>query len=487
MATISSISSGLSSVEQLVQQFMEKEKQPVYDLQSSRSALSSRLNIYTDVKSTLTKLRDLSKNFTRVGTLNSLIKRTATSSNENFLKVTAAGNASIGTHALRINRLASADTGISKQLTNDGLDLAGKTEGLQEFTIAVGSGDAVTISVTVDAADTNETVMQKVRDAINEADVDVNASIVHDTANTSRLIIKSSETGSDKGITLVETGGAEILQELNYIDKHGARILSSGTDGGFVVDNIADLDAEIEFDGITIYKSQNEITDILEGVTFNLVRAQEPDDIDLSFTINKDTSNAKTEIEAFIEQYNSVIKYLNEKTRVDPVNKFRGDLAGDVVFGGLKYSIRSIMSTGVTGIPDTDLQFLYQIGISIARDGTLSIKDSDKFDEKLDADFEGVTGLFSSENGYGAALTELLDNFVNSGGAVDRSKKSINNRISSIDLRIKNYEARLLIKAESLRRKFTDLQRTLSLLNSQQTTVQNYLSGGFGASGAYSY
>ena len=45
--------------------------------------------------------------------------------------------------------------------------------------------------------------------------------------------------------------------------------------------------------------------------------------------------------------------------------------------------------------------------------------------------------------------------------------------------RIKNFEAQLVIREESLRRKFTELQRTLSLLNSQQAALQSIFSSSF--------
>ena len=217
----------------------------------------------------------------------------------------------------------------------------------------------------------------------------------------------------------------------------------------------------------------------MTGVTIKLLQAQPDGDSPLAVTVADDTEIIKSEIEKFIEKYNDAVKYLNEKTRVDTVNFKRGDLTGDAVFNGLKFSLRGLVSSRVTGLPAGEVQFLSQIGIQLARDGTLSVTDSDKFDEMVNDNLEQVTNLFSSENGYGKSLTNLLERFVTTGGAVDRSKKGIERRISSIDTRIKNFQERLRIREASLRRKFTELQRSLSLLNAQQAAIRSVFSSSF--------
>jgi len=485
VATIPLITSSANSIDTLVERFIEPERQPVKDLENTKKDLQRRLAVFTDLKSKLQILRDKAYDFTRIGSLSNLLTKTAASSNENYFSVTATAEAEVSNYSIKIDRLASADTAVSKQLARSEFDLAAASSGIQEFTIAVGDGEAVTISITIDAADTNEDVMNKIRDAINDTDLDVTTSVMYDTSSTARLIIKSGETGSEDYLNLTEIGGSNILRELNYLASDGMRIQSSGTNGGFLVQNIADLDAVLNVDGVDIIKTTNEIDDVLTGITIKLHRAQEAEDAELAFTVANDTENTKSEIEKFIEVYNEVIKYLNEKTRVDTVNFTRGDLAGDAIFSGLKFSLRGIVMSGITGLPDGDIQFQTQIGIKTARDGTLSIGDASRFEENLADNLEHVAGLFSAENGYGNLLTGMLDKFVNSGGTVDRSKKGINRQISSIDTRIKNYEARLRIREESLRRKFTELQKSLSLLNSQQAIIQNYLTSSFQTTGAY--
>jgi len=476
MAEISGVAGNQSSIDTLVQRFISQERGPVNDLQSSKKELQRRLLVYTDLKSHLKSLNDLVKEFSRVGTLNNMLKKNATSSNEKYFNVTATGGAVLGNHSIKVDRVASGDTGISSQFINADNDLASSLSGTQEFTLAIGEGDPVTISVNIDPADTNEEVMNKIRTAINDSGLEVNASIIKDTSSTARLVIKSKVTGSENSLDLVAVGNSKLLETLGYIDKKGERNSSSGTSGGFLFQDFTELDAKLTIDGIQIIKGSNEITDVFEGVTINLNQAQEEDDTSLTLSVAQDTENAKNEIEKFIEKYNEVLKYLNEKTKVDTENRIRGDLAGDSIFRGLKYSMRGILSQGLQGQSSGDLQFLSQIGITAARDGTLSISKRDKFDDALNGDLEQVTKLFTSESGIGKSLNNLLKNFVSSGGRVDRTKKSIDRRITSMDVRIKNFEERLLLREKSLRLRFTDLQRTLNLLNSQQALISRQFS-----------
>jgi len=471
---ISNITSGANSIDTLVQRFMVKEREPVTNLENEKSELQDRLNIFTDLKDKLKIIRDKAKDFTRVGSLNTLNTKTATLSDSSHFSITPSASAHIGSYAIRVDRIASMDTGVSRQLERD--TVWDYDTGLQEFTIAVGDGEAQTISITIEDTDTHLDVMNKVADAVNAAGIEVTASVINDTSSTARLVIKSNETGSENYLNIAGVGGSNILSDLGYVKSNGTRLESSGTGGGFLVLDTADLDAKINLDGIDIIKGTNEIQDVIEGITIKLLKVHDADASPTTFTIDSDTSNAKTEIEDFIEKFNEAIKYLNEKTKIDTTTYERGALVGDIVFSGIKFSMRSIVSSAVTSIAPGGIQLLSQAGIELSREGTLSIADSSKFEDALETNFDDIVQIFSAEDGIANNLVDLLDNFITAGGSIDRRKQSINSQMSSIDTRIKNYEARLLIREQNLRQQYTELQKTLSLLNSQRATLQSYQS-----------
>ncbi|MCF6149824.1 MAG: flagellar filament capping protein FliD [Candidatus Kuenenia sp.] len=102
-----SASSGLNS---LVAQFMALEKKPLYELQSQRTKLYSKIDLYTDLDSKisdlLTSARDLAS------TENSSIYNARTSSTSESKEVTATANsnAATGTYQMRVLQLAAGSS-----------------------------------------------------------------------------------------------------------------------------------------------------------------------------------------------------------------------------------------------------------------------------------------------------------------------------------------------------------------------------------------
>ena len=94
--------------------------------------------------------------------------KTATSSNSTFVTATASGSASIGVASIRINQLAQNDTAVSQNLTSA---TANAITGTHHFVINGGDGNGgqtnSDVYVTFGTSETNQTVMQKIANAIN--------------------------------------------------------------------------------------------------------------------------------------------------------------------------------------------------------------------------------------------------------------------------------------------------------------------------------
>ena len=75
-------------------------------------------------------------------------------------------------------------------------------------------------------------------------------------------------------------------------------------------------DAVIEIGNLTLQKSSNTITDVIQGVTLNLLKADSSETIDIQ--IQKDSSEVTTTIEGFIATYNDLISLLRDQLTFDP-------------------------------------------------------------------------------------------------------------------------------------------------------------------------
>ena len=124
--------------------------------------------------------------------------RTATSSNTDVMTVKYSGNRpnSITSMKVKVDQTAAGQQNEGSRLTANAA-----YEGTQGTnTIAIETGGKTTqISVNASEGDTNRTVQQRMVDAINNAGINVKATLVNDTeANTSTIRLESTVTGSDE-------------------------------------------------------------------------------------------------------------------------------------------------------------------------------------------------------------------------------------------------------------------------------------------------
>ncbi|RKY85278.1 hypothetical protein DRQ09_07500 [candidate division KSB1 bacterium] len=475
MIGISSISSQ-PSIDILVENLLAKERKPVDDLKSKKSSLSSRLSVYNDLKTKLNNLKDLVSGFASVTSPSKLSAKVGVSSNEEVFTADVTSEAVSGVHSIFVSQLAKKDAVVSKRINPDDTTGAqyynGKTE---QFKITVGNKDPVTISISFnDLNETNKEILERIASEINNSGADVTASVVNDTADTVRLSIISNESGSNNQLYFENVGSSDLLDILE-ITKSGqtGRFASTDTGGGYIEVDPDKLNAVFELNGIQIVKYKNEIDDVLKGVTIKLLKAQKDGESPETLTITLDKDEIKKELENFINDYNEIIKFLNEKTGVEPSLNKRGELAGDFTFLNLKFDIRGIISGYVDGIEDGYPKRLTDLGIKIERDGTLTLDDADELNEALDKGSSVVADIFNGENGIGTKIDALLEDFVSTGGKIDNNKKAINRQIDSIDDRIESYNTRLYIKELALRKQLAEMQKMLSVLNSQQIMLQN--------------
>lgn len=227
------------------------------NLTSAYSTLSSKLE---SLKSILNELKTNSSS-------SIFYSKAATSSNTNFVDVTAASSAIEGTYSIRINQLAKYDTLLSKDLSSSAASSVITVPGTHEFTIktADGSGGEFVSKVSVTFVDSdftsgqisNSTLMQKIQNAINA-----------DKA----VVLSSSVTGSttSSGSFVIDLNGTETV--INYSAGNYSDVIDSIVTQ---INSISGLTAEKVVNGsnyqlkITVNDSSKYIT--IKNDTSNLL------------------------------------------------------------------------------------------------------------------------------------------------------------------------------------------------------------------------
>ncbi|MCP4725211.1 MAG: flagellar filament capping protein FliD [bacterium] len=469
MATIPSLNS-LSNFDSYFKTVTHREQTSIDKLKTNKTALNRKNAVLSDLRTKLNTLRTRLKGFTTIGAEAKLAANKTASSDESIFTAVADSSAITATHTVNIENIAKNDILVSDVLQDRKSDVSkGKKSSRQEFTVQVGSNDAVSISIKIGSEDTNETVLDNIAEQINLSADDVSATVVSNTRTKSRLVLTSNNPGSEYNITLSDTGSSNLIDTLGL--SGSSRSSSSNTKGGYITEDAEELDAQLTVNGIEITSSDNSITDVISGVTINLRKSSSGDE---TLTVSNDSDAIKEQVGSFITEYNDVLSYVNTKTSVNAVSKTRGDLAGNFSFRNLKIDLRTQVSEEVSGIDSDSISQIRSIGISTGSSGALTLDDEDALEEAIASDAESVIDLFSSNFGIATKLIDTIESFTLTGKTIDRNISLVNNQIDNVNSRESSLNKRLQSRENNLKKKFSDLEKTLALLTSQQSMLQRF-------------
>lgn len=388
MATLSSpgIGSGLD-VAGIVSKLVAVEQRPLQLLQTRATTAQSKISALGQLKAQLDTLRTAASN---LASATSWSAKAATLSDPKIGTVTATASAPTATYSLEVTHLA-----LPHRIASGPVASGASVVGTGTLTIAVGTwagavhtpaSGTTPVTITVDA--TNNT-LEGVRDAINAAGGGVTANIVTDTSGA-RLVLSSGTTGSSGAIsvTAVDADGT-------HTDSSGLSALAYGGDTTPTAPGLKQVqaaqDAQLYLDGLKVVSSTNTVTGAIDGVTLTLASTNAGSPATLKLA--PDAAGASSLVNKFVAAYNATVNMLGMLTKTDPKGVANGILQGDQAARGIGNALRSL-ATRV--LPTGELTSLSQAGISLNKDGTLSVNDA-----KLQA--AGASGTAALAALFGAA------------------------------------------------------------------------------------
>ena len=300
---------------------------------------------------------------------------------------TAAGAANAGaTYASASSITLTSANGSPITIAGNNPAAAGLTAGTGGSMLGGGfSQDASqpTGSVVIDS--TNNT-LQGVADAINKASLGVTATIVSDgSASPYRLVLTSNKTGENAAMKISLSGDGSnppdaALSSLLSYDPAGTQSMQQTS---------AAQDTKLTVNGIAVSSHSNTVNESIQGVglTVNQVGST-------TLNVARDTNSVKTNLTAFVKAYNELNGALKKLTAYDPETKKAGALQGDPTAQSMQAQLRRMMSGQITGLSGS-LTNMGQVGISFAKDGTLSLDDA-KLNKAIEKNFGDIAGLFTA-------------------------------------------------------------------------------------------
>ncbi|WP_246755705.1 flagellar filament capping protein FliD [Bradyrhizobium sp. CCBAU 53338] len=287
------------------------------------------------------------------------------------LSMSVSNGAATGDHTLTISQVATAQkvVGTSQSSETSALGYSGT------FSLGLGSGSTASISVTSTMS------LQDVVDAINAqtSTTNVQASIVQVSSGSYEMVLSGTEDAAD--ISYSSTSGDDILNELGLTDSTGAFADVLQTSQA----------AEFSLDGISMTRDTNDITDVLTGVTFNLLQAT-PSGTSLSISIEPDTSQIETAVENLVTNYNTFRDAViaQQATASDGTADSSAVLFGDGTMRDIMDSLQNALNSTVGGLTMADL------GLSFNEKNELEL-DTSTLSNVLSTNLSGVTTLLSAQ------------------------------------------------------------------------------------------
>ncbi|MDO8344120.1 MAG: flagellar filament capping protein FliD [Cellvibrio sp.] len=376
--------SGIDS-NKLADQLTEVNKMvQVQRLTSKKTLLETQISDYGLLRSSLSKLETAAAALGSADTFNAKALSLPDTKLLGITKLDA--KATAGSYQLKVEQIAQAQS-----LSSGTYASASAPVGKGTLTIRLGDWNAGLTGFAVDSTKTGGTItiddtnnsLTGLRDAINKADIGVSASIVSDGGSFKLLMTAKTGAKNEIEITAAEDGGAPGLANFNFNET--TRNLTQQQEG---------LDAQVRINGLLVNRESNHVTDIVDGLEFDLFASSTTETINV--TISEDKSIAEQTIRDFVVAYNTFRTEVESLVGFDTEEKEYGSLHRDPLAKNLMQSIRNTLTASVPGIEGM-FSTLSELGIRTELNGSLKIVEVEGntgFRAAIDNNFDRVRDLF---------------------------------------------------------------------------------------------
>ncbi len=466
--------SGLN-IQQIVSTIVQADSQPLTDLQNKVSADQAQISAYGSLASSLSGLNTLSQSME----LPTIYGMAATSSDSSVLTGTASSTAAAGAYSMTVSQLAQSQSIYSAGFASD-TSTAVANSGDTGFQIQAGNGNSATI--TYDSTNnvfdfggqTYSNSLQGVESAINAASqadsLGVAASIINN-GSAYQLVMTSNSTGAANRMKImVEPSGSS-----SYGDATGTTGInqlafdpaynSNGSVSGYgaytnMQQSMAGLDANLTLNGISVTRSTNDITDLISGVTINLLQTSSTA---VNLTVANDNAGFTTQINSFISTYNTVMSAIGNALG----NQSKpGALYGDTLTGDLRETLYSMTTNSYNGTS------LAALGLTHDSNGNLTLNTT-TWNAALAANPSQVLGAV---NQMDSSLQTTMNSYINN--IIPNAESGLNSQISLFQQQEQQQQTELNTIQQALTQEFQDMEQTLGSLSSQSTSMSNMLGSG---------
>lgn len=362
------------------------------------------------------------------------------------------------------------------------LRLAGASKGVESTDNRIDGSFEVTLEF--DGTDSLDDIVSK----INNAEAGVRATVVNDGSGVAphRLVLTSRDTGARGRFTL-DTHGFDLgLTSLS--DGMDSRVFFGGTDPAAA---------------LLLTSGTNTVDGVVSGVRIDLnSRSDDP----VTLTTTRDNESIESAVNNFITAFNSLVTRIDAVTDYDAETERKAALFGDSTVSTLRNALHQTIQGRPLNVGGP-FQSLAQVGVTVGTGGQLEL-DADKLRAAIDQDPEAVKNLFAakvqvprepiqvfpdrpdlditvrntgpdeySSLGVVERIARLVERYTDPVSGIMTSRKStLETQIRQQQDRIKAFDIKLESRRQVLQNQFASMERALSQIQSQQSSLASLAS-----------
>jgi flagellar hook-associated protein 2 len=312
---------------------------------------------------------------------------------------------------------------------------------------------AMTRTIDISDADT----LQTLTDKINNLNAGVTASIVSDGSDTPyHLSIVGNNTGKQGQFILDSSRAGMSFDQFSQAQDALLAVGSYGSSNKTML----------------VSSSTNSFVNVIQGATLTI---QNVSYNPVTVTVASDTTNLATQIQSFVNSYNTFRKTLNTYTAYDASTNTAAALTGNYSALQTGNRLSNLISGSFTA--NKTIQSLAQLGITLnSEDGSLSLNQQ-TLDSVLGANLADVKEMFTAaDTGVSAQFSNVIqglagDNnpFNENNALLELQNAALQTSYDNNQKRIDNWTNRLAAERSRLTAQFANLELTLAKM---QTNFQ---------------
>ena len=430
-------------VKSLAQSLVDAEKTPKKERIEAQIAKSeAKITGYSAVKYALTELKTA---FGKLNDASDFSSIQPSNTQPSAFGISASASAEAGSYSIEILQTALAQRTVSDSFDDRAtpLNVVSPATTGTAFQLNLTIGDEVQDPISVTTATPAGMVS-----AINGADLGVTAQLIY--TGSGYHVILTGETGATQSFTMSsDDGSGNEVAGVNFTNQ-----LQTATDASFKVN------------GLTVTRSSNTVSDVIDGVTLDLYTTTTGA---ARMDLNRDTTGIKENIQGLVTAYNDfeeTLKILGDRS--SEVEDFGGVLAGESLLQSVRTQVRNLV-TSTSSTPGTTIQAARDVGLSLDRFGKLTL-DETKLDTALQDNFSEVSTMFSAgtnnQSIYSPASAGLAGDAINSIEKMLLSTGLIDTQSKSATTQIAKYKEQMTALEERMEKLMTRYMSQFSVMES---------------------